>query len=89
MKPVVVRPADDATEEKDAGDSTGSAQPVEERRIDMSQQSSGGGMTRAKQSFSTWDFILLSVAALVAYELGRGTGVSKATQPTIPPPDAA
>jgi hypothetical protein len=89
MKPVAVRPADDATEEKDAGNSTGPAQPVEERRIDMSQQTSGGGMTRAKQSFSTWDFILLSVAALVAYELGRGSGASKATGPIIPPPDAA
>ena len=27
-----------------------------------------------KQAFSTWDFIWLSVAALVAYELGRGSG---------------
>ena len=27
--------------------------------------------------FSTWDFISLAVAALVAYELGRGTGVPK------------
>jgi hypothetical protein len=30
-----------------------------------------------RQSFSTWDFISLAVAALVAYELGRGTGVPK------------
>ena len=28
------------------------------------------------QQFSTWDFISLAVAALVAYELGRGTGVA-------------
>lgn len=28
----------------------------------------------APQQFSTWDFISLAVAALVAYELGRGTG---------------
>jgi hypothetical protein len=28
------------------------------------------------QSFSTWDFISLAVAALVAYELGRGSGMA-------------
>ncbi len=28
----------------------------------------------ATPQFSTWDFLSLAVAALVAYELGRGTG---------------
>ena len=28
------------------------------------------------QAFSTWDFISLAVAALVAYELGRGSGIA-------------
>jgi ABC-type antimicrobial peptide transport system permease subunit len=41
--------------------------------------------------FSPWDFISLAVAALLAYELGRGTGgASKETMPTAPSePDPA
>ena len=41
--------------------------------------------------FSTWDFISLAVAALVAYELGRGTGVPReelAAAPGEPVPGA-
>jgi hypothetical protein len=88
LKPVVVRPEEEAPAQDALA--SGPNQPVEERRNAVSQQSSGDvGMTRAKQSFSTWDFILLSVAALVAYELGRGTGASPAAQPVIRPPDAA
>jgi hypothetical protein len=36
---------------------------------------------RAQYAFSTWDFIWLSVAALVAYELGRGSGTSLPVDP--------
>jgi hypothetical protein len=49
----------------------------------------GEGMMNAQRAFSTWDFVLLSIAALVAYELGRGTGPSAEPQPVIKPPDAA
>jgi hypothetical protein len=41
------------------------------------------------QQFSTWDFISLAVAALVAYELGRGTGLPReelAASPSEPAP---
>jgi hypothetical protein len=41
------------------------------------------------QQFSTWDFISLAVAALVAYELGRGTGLPRdelAARPSEPAP---
>jgi hypothetical protein len=89
MKPVAARAADDAPEEKGAGDS-GPTQPVKAPEAVAPQQTGGaaGGM-HAPQAFSTWDFVLLSVAALVAYELGRGTGAPKETQPIVAPPDAA
>jgi hypothetical protein len=37
----------------------------------------------AKVALSTWDFIWLTVAALVAYELGRGSGTSQLVDPGI------
>jgi hypothetical protein len=88
MKPVAARPADDATDEKEAGDS-GPAQPVETPQPVVVQQGGASGAMHGPQAFSTWDFVLLSVAALVAYELGRGTGGSKVAQPIVAPPDAA
>jgi hypothetical protein len=49
----------------------------------------GEGIMHTPRAFSTWDFVLLSIAALVAYELGRGTEAPAAPQPVIKPPDAA
>jgi hypothetical protein len=42
----------------------------------------------AMQQFSTWDFVWLSIAALLAYELGRGSALAAPKQPVVPPPDA-
>jgi hypothetical protein len=48
----------------------------------------GGATMRSavpSQAFSTWDFISLAVAALVAYELGRGTdAASKDNMGAVP-----
>jgi hypothetical protein len=39
-----------------------------------------GGLARPRaQQFSTWDFVWLCVAGLIAYELGRGTAAPVAT----------
>jgi hypothetical protein len=39
-----------------------------------------GGLARPRaQQFSTWDFVWLCVAGLIAYELGRGTAAPTAT----------
>jgi hypothetical protein len=88
MKPVAARAADDAAEEKGTGDS-GPVQPVETPQAVVAQPSGAGGAGHVPGAFSIWDFVLLSIAALVAYELGRGSGAPKATQPIIAPPDAA
>ncbi len=40
------------------------------------------------QQFSTWDFVWLTIAALLAYELGRGSSPAAPKQPVVPPPDA-
>jgi len=38
--------------------------------------------TPIKPGYSTWDFVWFSVAMLVAYELGRGTGAATAAAAT-------
>jgi hypothetical protein len=48
------------------------APPVASASPDLSHR-----QAMPRQSFSTWDFISLAVAALVAYELGRGTDMPK------------
>jgi hypothetical protein len=40
------------------------------------------------QPASPWDYVWLSVAALLAYELGRGTAPAAPREPVVPPPDA-
>jgi hypothetical protein len=89
MKPMIARPVEEATEQ----DATASepAQPAEARPPIPTQLMGGEvGMTRPKQSFSPVDIILLSIAALVAYTMGRGSEVNPAaTGQVIPPPDAA
>jgi hypothetical protein len=55
-----------------------------------------GAMPRPRsQQFSTWDFVWLCIAGLVAYELGRGTAAASPATGAIgspddgPPPSAA
>jgi hypothetical protein len=40
------------------------------------------------QPSSPWDYVWLSIAALIAYELGRGSDQAAPKEPVIPPPDA-
>ena len=59
-----------------AGDPAAEAPPA--TPLPIAPASPGASMRRPAMpnQFSTWDFISLAVAALVAYELGRGTGVA-------------
>jgi hypothetical protein len=43
--------------------------------------------TPIKPGYSTWDFVWFSVAMLVAYELGRGTGAATAAAATSDAPE--
>lgn len=40
------------------------------------------------QPGSPWDYVWLSIAALIAYEFGRGSNVVPPKGPVVPPPDA-
>jgi hypothetical protein len=40
------------------------------------------------QAPSPWDYVWLTVAALIAYELGRGSSTVAPRGPVVPPPDA-
>ena len=40
------------------------------------------------QPGSPWDYVWLTLAALIAYELGRGTAPAAPREPVVPPPDA-
>lgn len=58
------------------------AEAMEVRRTGLP---AGSGVRGPKKSdYSPMDFILLSVAALIAYELGRGSGTSPAINTTSP-----
>ncbi|HEY4234686.1 MAG TPA: hypothetical protein VGM76_14730 [Lacipirellulaceae bacterium] len=79
IKRLVARPVDNPGGATGDGDTT--AQPTETPQIER-RPGNGDmvtGKSRSPQRFSTWDFIWLSVAALVAYELGRGTDATRAT----------
>ena len=88
--------ASDAAAEVSAKDASGPASdaPAAEMSGRDDRPRLGGGAignVRVRKEFSAWEFILLSVAALVAYELGRGTGTATATASetaptTVPPP---
>jgi hypothetical protein len=41
-----------------------------------------------RQQPSAWDYLWLTVAALLAYELGRGTSAAALRREVVPPPDA-
>jgi hypothetical protein len=62
---------------KGAEDAAPVPAPGPEQKAPANVAMRGGGEMRRPQlpkTFSTWDFLALAVAALVAYELGRGSG---------------
>ena len=65
-------PGDAKADEPAAGAPRVNAPPPTPARTDLSAR-----RPTMPNQFSTWDFISLAVAALVAYELGRGTGALK------------
>jgi hypothetical protein len=72
--PVVVNRTDDADDEADeaAGPADVAVEPV---RMEEPTSRGGAGMRNARpQQSSPWDYFWLGIAALIAYELGRGTG---------------
>jgi len=75
-----VAPAASHSEEPaDAGDAKDQAAP-ETKPVEAMPATPDPSAHRAPASrgpISTWDFLSLAVAALVAYELGRGSGVPK------------
>jgi hypothetical protein len=64
-------PGDAKSEEPGAEAPPVNAPPTAPATPDLARRSA-----MPSQAFSTWDFISLAVAALVAYELGRGSGVA-------------
>jgi hypothetical protein len=78
------RPAEDTDETDEA---SGAVEPPPEQPIARAPRS-GDAMRKAPavRQFSTFDFIYLCVAALVAYELGRGSG-AKPVETTEPAPE--
>jgi hypothetical protein len=71
VKRVIAQPKEpgSASEEASTTSNLVEAPPIERRSI----AAGTAGQSRTPQPFSTWDFLWISVAALVAYELGRGS----------------
>jgi hypothetical protein len=66
--------------------------PAQEEIVQITERDSqrdpsnlGMGRPPMRQDFSTWDFVWVCVAGLVAYELGRGAGSASPSQPTAVP----
>jgi hypothetical protein len=93
--PVAV--AEETAEKTDATDATATGKVAEERPVMERPAIDPGAMRRAPapRAANTMDFIWLAVAALLAYELGRGTGMpAPATttpegEPVAPPEGTA
>src|SRR5437667_5452917 len=69
------------------GPETAPAAAPQKNPADATPRLTGEAMRRPQMpgKFSTWDFLSLAVAALVAYELGRGTGgIAGSTATTVP-----
>jgi hypothetical protein len=72
----------DATDETKEADEAPKAAPPK-----AVPRTTDSGMPRAatlRDAWSPWDIICLAVAALVAYEMGRGSGMATATSPSAP-----
>ena len=72
--------------EKTGAEADGVAVPVEPVATAPPPAVPRGGMPM--QPASPWDYVWLTVAALIAYELGRGSAPVAPKEPVIPPPDA-
>jgi hypothetical protein len=83
---VVTAQAEEDTDEP-SGDADAQPVPVPQRPVPRPGVA-GEGIRKAPgpSQFSTFDFIYLCVAALIAYELGRGTG-AKPVATTEPAPE--
>jgi hypothetical protein len=65
--------SEEATDAGDAKDQAAEAKPIEAPPVAPVKMDPSARRPALPNSFSTWDFLSLAVAALVAYELGRGT----------------
>ena len=65
-----------ADSEKDAADAAPA--PVQNMDAPIAKPDLGAHRSSMPQQFSPLDFLSLAVAALIAYELGRGSGAAKA-----------
>jgi hypothetical protein len=96
-QPLRVSSAPPEQADQDAANATAEATSEsgdEATRDEVARSTAGGAQRRTPRgntSFSTWDFIWLSVAALIAYELGRGSGTAApaASTTATPSPPAA
>jgi len=70
-----------ATEGTESGDTA--VEPVIEEMGIRRSAPVGGMRGPLKSAYSPWDFFWLSVATLVAYELGRGSGTGPVTTPPL------
>lgn len=76
------RPTPSSTDSDASDDQTGGGEveaELPEQPIVVEPAGGAAGKIRMRNGYSTWDFIWLSVAALVAYELGRGSGMPTST----------
>jgi hypothetical protein len=89
VAPPVVAP--DAKDDAPAGDVEVAAEPSEPVVARVAEtRGEGVGIDKRRQQFAPWDFAWLTIAALLAYELGRGTSAPPAVpqDEIVPPPDA-
>lgn len=82
--------AEPGTAEPEANDAEPKAEapPSDQPNAAIPKFSASQSRPAVSREISTWDFIWLSIAALVAYELGRGSGTATtpASRPTQPMP---
>lgn len=79
--------AGEATDGKAAGDTAAPA-PAPAPTTTTPQSTTGSMRAPLPRQFQPWDAIALAVAALIAYELGRGSGEPTRTVEGEPSPDA-
>jgi hypothetical protein len=81
-----------APEGGDAAEADGVAIPIEPvvEQPALPERVDGAMMQRPRpvQPSSPWDYVALTIAGLLAYELGRGSAPSLPKGPVVPPPDA-
>lgn len=87
MRPAPVAMSPDSDEaETVAAEATQTA--IEIQRMPDGVRGVGAVRPKIKPTFDAWDFVWLTVAALVAYELGRGTGTAAPIAPLSDAPPA-